>query len=136
MDISSQLNIKPLYRISGTPENFLTALRHFTWGFKPDLEQKWRNLYQGDLLFFHSTVEHSKFLRNPPSCLIGFGIVGNNFYFDRTPLWIDEKLDGLSYPWRFSFSEIYLFSNIPVNDEWDSATLDKRETTEAVLSLL
>lgn len=131
MNIISQLNIKPLYKITGTPENFLTALRFFTWGFN-DVKY-WNNLLQGDLVFFHSKASDSKFLKKSISSIIGFGIVGNNFYFDSSPLWIDEKLDGKNYPYRFSFSEVYLFTNVPINDDWDSTTLNKIQNTSDII---
>ncbi len=134
MDIISQLNIKPLYKITGTPENFLTALRYFTWGFND--EKYWNGLLQGDIIFFHSKGADSKFLKKTPSSIIGLGIVGSNFYIDSVPLWIDEKLDDKKYPYKFSFSEIYLFSNIPINEDWDSTTLNKKENTISILQKL
>jgi hypothetical protein len=135
MNIVSQLSVKPIYKITGTAENFLTALRHFVWGFNNP--EDWNNLQQGDLIFFHSKAADSKFLKKTPSSIVGFGIVGNNFYLDRAPLWIDEKLDEKKqYPYKFSFSEIYMFSRIPISDDWDSTTLEKRENTVSILNLL
>ena len=134
MNIVSQLNIKPLYKITGTPENFLTALRFFTWGFNNATD--WNSLQQGDLIFFHSKASDSKFLKKSPSSVIGLGVVGNNFFMDSEPLWIDEKIDSKKYPYRFSFSEICLFSRIPINDDWDSTTLEKKESTTAILHKL
>jgi hypothetical protein len=136
MNISSQLDIKPLYRVTGTPENFLTALRHSLWGFNNEKVQSWNSLSPGDIMFFHSKGADSKFLSKPQSSIIGFGVVGDNFYFDQTPLWIDEIEDGKSYPHRFSFSEIYLFAEIPINDNWDSASLKKKENTVQLLNRL
>src|SRR5688572_9673977 len=115
MDIISQLNIKPIYKITGTPENFLTALRFFTWGFNEKNVNHWNKLQPGDLIFFHSTVD-SKFLKKATSSIIGLGIVGNDFYINSDPLWIDEKIDSKKYPYKFSFSEIYLFANILVSN--------------------
>jgi hypothetical protein len=134
MDLISQINVKPIYRVTGTPENFLTALRHFTWGFNN--VNDWNNLQQGDLIFFHSKASDSKFLKKSPSCVVGMGIVGNNFFIDATPLWIDEKIDEKKYPYRFSFSEVCVFSEIPINDDWDTSTLNKMENTVAVINRL
>lgn len=36
MRLSALQNVKSIYRVTGTPENFLTALRHSTWGFKDE----------------------------------------------------------------------------------------------------
>ncbi|MEJ0031040.1 MAG: MazG-like family protein [Bacteroidota bacterium] len=134
MDVISQVDIKPIYRVTGTPENFLTALRYFTWGFnnQPD----WKRLYPGDLIFFHCKGSDSKFLKSIRPGILGMGIVGTNFFEDSTPLWIDEKLEGKTYPYRFSFSEICMFSDVPINDDWDSTTLKKEETTKQVLRKL
>jgi hypothetical protein len=136
MDISSQISIKPLYKITGTPENFLTALRFFIWGFNEANSKHWNSLQPGDIIFFHSKATDSRFLKKSPSSIIGLGIVGSNFYMDSAPLWIDEKIDDKKYPYKFSFSEIFLFSNIPVNDDWDSTTLNKQENTIQILNKL
>lgn len=134
MNITSQLNIKPLYRITGTPENFLTALRFFTWGFN-DVKH-WNNLLPGDIIFFHSKGSDSKFLKKSKSCIIGFGVAGDSFFIDSKPLWIDEFEDGKSYPYKFHFSEMYFFSEVPINDDWDSTSFKKREDTVQILGRL
>jgi hypothetical protein len=131
MDVVSQIDIKPIYRVTGTPENFLTALRYFTWGFNNQTD--WRRLYPGDLIFFHCKGSDSKFLKSSTPSVVGMGIVGTNFFEDATPLWIDEKLEGKTYPFRFSFSEICMFSHVPINDDWDSTTLQKEDPTRQIL---
>jgi hypothetical protein len=134
MNILSQSDIKKIYRVSGTPENYLTALRFKVWGFNIDNKNHWDKLLPGDIIFFHSKGSDSKFISNPKSCIIGFGVVGNNFYVSDEHLWIDEKLDGKSYPYRFAFSEMFFFSDIPINDDWDSTSLDKSETTRQIIN--
>jgi len=134
MDILTQANIKAIYKVTGTPENFLTALRFKVWGFNKENQKHWKKLLPGDIIFFHSKGEHSKFIKKPQPSVLGFGVVGNNFFEDPEPLWIDEKLDGKSYPYKFSFSEIYLFTDIRVNDEWDSTSLEKLDATRSVIS--
>jgi len=133
MDILSQANIKAIYRVTGTPENFLTALRYKVWGFNKENENHWKKLLPGDIIFFHSKGADSKFLKRPRSCVIGFGVVGNNFFEDSVPLWIDEKIESKTYPFKFSFSEVYLFADININDDWDSTSLEKSETTQQVI---
>jgi hypothetical protein len=136
VNLQTQKDIKAIYRVTGTPENFLTALRYSVWGFNPERKKDWQKLMPGDIIFFHSKSSDSQFLPHPPSCIIGFGVVGNNFYEDDIPLWIDEKLENKHYPYKFSFSEVYLFSPIPINDEWDSTTLNKVENTIGILKKL
>ena len=137
MDIITQANIKAIYRVTGTPENFLTALRFKVWGFNPDRKKDWQKLLPGDIIFFHSKGSDSKFIKRPQSCVVGFGVVGNNFFEDSKPLWIDEKIENKIYPFKFSFSEVYLFADIKINDDWDSTTLEKFENTEkTILKLL
>ena len=136
MNILSQTNIKAIYRVTGTPENFLTALRYKVWGFNHENQTHWKKLQPGDIIFFHSKGSDSKFLRKPKSGIIGFAVVGNHFYFNETKLWIDEKIDNKKYPFRFTFSELYLFSSIPINDDWDSTSLDKEEVTKQIVGTL
>lgn len=133
MNILSQANIKAIYRVTGTPENFLTALKFKVWGFNKENEKHWKKLLPGDIIFFHSKGTDSKFIKRPQSCILGFGVVGNNFFEDSKPLWIDEKIDNKSYPFKFSFSEVYLFTNIKINNDWDSTSLDKFEVTHQVI---
>jgi hypothetical protein len=123
--------------VTGTPENFLTALRFSVWGFNKENQGHWKKLLPGDIIFFHNKGADSKFVKHPMPCIVGFGVVGNEFFEDSEALWIDEKIDGKSYPFKFSFSEIYLFNDIKVDDEWDSTSFDKFEPTkEAVFRLL
>lgn len=136
MNILSQADIKKIYRVSGTPENYLTALRYKVWGFNRENKLKWEKLLTGDIIFFHSKGGDSKFLTSSKSCIVGFGVVGNNFFEDEKPLWIDEKLDSKSYPFKFSFAEMFFFSEIPITDEWDSTSLDKAENTRQIINLL
>jgi hypothetical protein len=133
MNLFTQANIKAIYRITGTPENFLTALRYKVWGFNSEKKKDWQKLMPGDIIFFHSKGSDSKFIKRPQSCVLGFGVVGNDFYEDTEPLWIDEKIDNKTYPYKFKFSEVYLFADIKVNSDWDSTSLDKFENTEKVI---
>lgn len=136
MNLRDAIGFKSVYRITGTPENFLTALRSKTWGFNDNQENNWRNLQPGSIIFFHSKKSDSYFIKNAPSCVIGFGVVGSNFFIDSSPLWIDEYNEGKSYPYRFKFSEIYLFSQIEINDDWDSTSSAKKDNTTAIIKKL
>ena len=129
-------DIKSIFRVTGTPENYLTALRASTWGFKKDLESRWKSLHTGDIIFFHSSKSSSHFLNKNEleSRVIGFGVVGEKFFIGTNPLWIEEfEENRVIYPYRFNFSEIYFFADVSLNETWDSQSLKKKESTAAVL---
>ena len=137
MRLGALRDLKAIYRVTGTPENYLTALRSSTWGFKddPKLRKYWANLQPGDIIFFHA-AQKSEFLkaRDLDSRVVGFGVVGNNFFEGREPLWIEEFNERrVIYPWRFHFSEIYLFADIPALGDWDSQNHSKHENTCALI---
>jgi hypothetical protein len=141
MRLSALQDTKAIYRVTGTPENYLTALRSSTWGFKddPKLLSQWKKLQPGDVIFFHSSQSESRFLpaKELSSRVVGFGVVGNHFFTGTTPLWIEEFEAGqVIYPHRFHFSEIYLFADIPVGGDWDSQSLAKQANTAELLRRL
>jgi len=141
MRLSALQDTKAIYRVTGTPENYLTALRSSTWGFRdnPKLLSQWRKLQPGDVIFFHSSQAESRFLpaKDLSSRVVGFGVVGNHFFTGTTPLWIEEFAEGrVIYPHRFHFSEIYLFGDIPLTGDWDSQSLAKQANTAALLRRL
>jgi hypothetical protein len=141
MRLSALQDTKAIYRVTGTPENYLTALRSSTWGFRdnPRLLSQWTKLQPGDVIFFHSSQSESRFLptKELSSRVVGFGVVGNHFFTGTTPLWIEEFEEGrVIYPHRFHFSEIYLFADIPVAGDWDSQSLAKLAPTADLLRRL
>lgn len=141
MRLSALRDTKAIYRVTGTPENYLTALRSSTWGFRdnPKLLSQWTKLQPGDVIFFHSSQSESRFLptKELSSRVVGFGVVGNHFFTGTTPLWIEEFEEGrVIYPHRFHFSEIYLFADIPVAGGWDSQSLAKQAPTADLLRRL
>ena len=141
MRLSALQDTKAIYRVTGTPENYLTALRSSTWGFRdnPKLLSQWKKLQPGDVIFFHSSQSESRFLptKELSSRVVGFGVVGNHFFTGTTPLWIEEFEAGrVIYPHRFHFSEIYLFADIPVAGDWDSQSLAKQAPTADLLRRL
>jgi hypothetical protein len=141
MRLSALQDLKTIYRVTGTPENYLTALRSSTWGFKndPKLKSQWAKLQPGDIIFFHSSQSGSRFLKKTElsSKVVGFGVVGNNFFEGKEPLWIEEfEEKKVIYPWRFHFSEIYLFAEIPAFGDWESQNLSKTEHTRTLLKVM
>ena len=138
MRLSALQNVKAIYRVTGTPENYLTALRSSTWGFKDDprLRSQWKKLQPGDIIFFHSSQSGSRFLRKNElsSKVVGFGVVGNHFFEGEEPLWIEEFEERkVIYPWRFHFSEVYLFAEVPPIEGWQTQNLSTAEATRNVL---
>jgi hypothetical protein len=100
---------------------------------------QWTKLQPGDVIFFHSSQSESRFLptKELSSRVVGFGVVGNQFFTGTTPLWIEEFEEGrVIYPHRFHFSEIYLFADIPVAGDWDSQSLAKQAPTADLLRRL
>lgn len=141
MRLSALQDTKAIYRVTGTPENYLTALRSSTWGFRdnPRLISQWSKLQPGDVIFFHSSQSESRFLpaKELSSRVVGFGVVGQHFFTGTTPLWIEEFDEArVIYPHRFHFSEIYLFADIPLTGDWDSQSLAKQAPTAALLRRL
>jgi hypothetical protein len=136
MNFNGQIEKRGVYRVTGTPENFLTALRSLTWGFNsnPRLKNEWKKLLPGDIVFFHSKIGGSLFQAAWRSCVIGFGVVGNQFFESNEKLWIDEEQPGISYPYRFKLSEVYLYADISVNDDWSADTFEKKEATIRIIN--
>ena len=136
MLIKDNLNNKSIFRITGTPENFLTALRNGVWGFNEKNKKGWEKLNSGDIIFFHSKGGDSFFLQNPIPSIIGFGVVGDYFYEDADKLWIDEFINNSTYQYRFTFSEFYFYADIPLDESWDSTSLKKRDNTSNIINNL
>jgi hypothetical protein len=140
MRLSALQDTKAIYRVTGTPENYLTALRSSTWGFRdnPRLLSQWTKLQPGDVIFFHAQ-SLSRFLKDKDlsSRVVGFGVVGNHFFTGTSPLWIEEFEAGrVIYPYRFHFSEVYFFADIPVAGDWDSQSLVKQANTADIIKRL
>jgi hypothetical protein len=72
-----------VYRLTGNPENFITAATGGFWGLKEDLHTEWSKLVENDLLLFHASI-HSSYRADTLSTVIGWARVGQ--IQDRTPL--------------------------------------------------
>lgn len=81
--------------LSGSLENWETALNHKKWGVKPNLEKSWYRLEEGDALAFYVT--------KPVKGIIGFGKVKKKLQ-ENYPLWKDEiRSNKVVYPYRWLF---------------------------------
>lgn len=95
--------------LSGSPENWETALEGNIWGVREgSLKKLWVNISNGDILFFYCL--------SPISGVIGFGKCQARFKQDK-PLWPDEIRESkVIYPYRWQFELIYVLPKY----EWNS----------------
>jgi hypothetical protein len=126
MLVSDIIDKKGLYRFTGPPENWLTAIKFMTWGLNKKNENKWKEIQPGDLFILHST-KSNRFSNSKPS-FIGFSIVGSNFSIKDNLLWIEEQESKKNiWPYLVPFSEIYLYSELPNPSTWESPNLISNE---------
>ncbi|MDD5430943.1 MAG: hypothetical protein PHP03_01845 [Candidatus Pacebacteria bacterium] len=104
------INKKKLYKFTGPPENWVTAIKFMTWGLEEKYRNQWKNIMPGDIFLMHSTSTNTR-VEGAISAVIGFGIVGINPTIKNTPLWLEEIEKNINkWPLLVPFSEIYLFS--------------------------
>lgn len=107
-----ELSERQLYKFTGPPENWLTAIKFMTWGLEEKYLARWQEIEPGDIFLMHSTSTHT-LVKGAPSSVIGFGVVSSEFSKKDSPLWlreIDERKN--IWPLLVPFSEIYLFSEL------------------------
>jgi len=87
--------------LSGTVENWETALEDNIWGIKEgNLKKLWEKMSYGDILFFYCL--------SPVSGVMGFGKCQAKFKQDK-PLWPDEmRENNVIYPYRWQFESLYV----------------------------
>ncbi len=136
MDLASVLNTKNLFRFTGPPEHWLTAVKFMTWGLEEDLRDRWMRIRPGDIFFIHST-QNSEF-KNARSGIIGLGVIGPDFSEKKNPLWFYETANKVNrWPLLVPLSEIYLFNELPSPDMWENpSTNNIPETTRLIDQLL
>ena len=57
MDIGSALKTKNLFRFTGPPEHWLTAVKYMTWGLEDHLKDRWSKIRPGDIFFIFLVFE-------------------------------------------------------------------------------
>src|SRR3989344_6022783 len=123
IDVPSLLKTKALYRFTGPPEHWLTAIKYMTWGLELDLKERWKKIQTGDIFFIHSTGSQSSAFPNAASGIIGIGVVGFNFSMKNNYLWHYEIKNAVNrWPLLVPLTEIYLFSELPNPARWGSPT--------------
>lgn len=135
MDFDSVLRAKNFFRFTGPPEHWLTAVKYMTWGLEEHLRERWMRIRPGDIFFIHSTQKSA--FKNAKSGIIGLGVVGPDFSEKSNPLWlyeIEQKVN--RWPLLVPISEIYLFSELPATNTWDSPTPGNISATEKLVDKL
>lgn len=103
---------RQVFRFTGPPENWITAIKFMTWGLEEKHLAPWQKIEAGDIFFMHSTSTNT-FVKGAPSAVIGFGVVSPDFKRKDGPLWLEEiENHENKWPLLVPFSEIYLFSEL------------------------
>ena len=102
-----------VWRITGPPENFITAITRGYWAVNEHNRKLWENkLTPGDTILFHSTKKCS-YSSKVKSAIIGYGVVGNQLFEKNELWWIQETEDNQNYwPYVFDLKNVYLFSEL------------------------
>lgn len=114
-DIRDALRSRPIRKLTGPPEHWLTTLVSGFWGLTEDWEGQWKALTPGDVCLFHSTdVAWAPLMRPKPRLtkgVIGFGVV-KGVRRKSEPVWIQEIEQGKVWPLLVDFSETRWFGKI------------------------
>lgn len=102
-----------IWRFTGNPENWITALQKQAWALNENNKSLWENhIEPGDVVLFHSTKK-SDFTKNAESAVIGFGYIGSKLYKKDELWWIQEiESNELIWPYVVPFESMYFYSNI------------------------
>lgn len=130
-----------IYRFTGNPENWITAISHQAWALNENNKGLWeKGLKEGDVVIFHSTAKSDFKGIKPRSSIIGFGYVGDGKYvkFSHDLWWYQEKRDKENYwPYVVPLKEIYLFSNTTnIDFEKDISEKNDEEVINNIEQLL
>lgn len=137
MQLDSIWNTKQFFRFTGPPEHWLTAVKFMTWGLEEKYKDRWKDIESGDIFFIHSTGSGSSEFSNAVSGIIGLGVIGPDFSIKNNPLWYYEhEHNENKWPLLVPLSEIYLFSELPPINSWESPLPSNRKETEKLLSSL
>lgn len=137
MDFNTLLKSKNVYRFTGPPEHWLTAIKFMTWGLNDGLKDSWAKIRPGDIFFIHSTGSNSSAFKNAKSGIIGLGVIGPDFSKKDGLLWYDEVLNSQNkWPYLVPLSEIYLFSELPAVNSWQNPSPTNKDATAKLINLL
>jgi len=112
-------------------DDWLTAIQHYAIQMDEDHEQRWRSVFEGDVVFFHSTQSIKiEGLDSFASGIIGIGIVsGHETKTD--PWWNDEVNGDSEYPYLVTFERVFIGDD-PSAGGADSTVLSEIDLTTPV----
>jgi len=135
MDFTPLLDSKGFFRFTGPPEHWLFAVKYMTWGLEDKYKPNWQRIQPGDIFFIHSTA--NSYFPNAKSGIIGLGVVGSNFQIKNDVRWLRELKEQRNiWPLLVPFSEIYLFSQLPLIQSWEPPNLSNEAQTKNLIDAL
>jgi hypothetical protein len=101
-----------IWRFTGNPENWITAIGKNAWALNENNKSLWINqIAPDDIILFHSTRK-SDYSKDAVSCVIGFGTVSEGLIEKSELWWPQEVRDNTNYwPYVVPLKEIYLYSD-------------------------
>lgn len=125
-----------VWRFTGNPENWLTALEKKAWALNDNNLNNWQKIKKGDVVIFHSTAK-SDFHKKAKTAVIGFGYVGGGSY-EKDELWWIQEIDDKENHWRYvvPLDEIYTYSDISKIDFTKPIQQKSREEVVAEIDIL
>lgn len=106
-----------------------------TWGLEDKYKANWQRIEPGDIFFIHST--RNSYFPNAKSGIIGLGVIGSNFQVKNDLRWLRELKEKRNiWPLLVPFSEIYLFSELPLVQSWDAPDLSNESMAKTLIDAL
>jgi hypothetical protein len=117
-----------IWRFTGNPENWITAVSISNWALNENNKSLWENhITPGDIILMHATKK-SDFHPDAESSVIGIAFVGEGLYIKSDFWWVQEIRDKQNYwPYVVPLKEIYIFSdtsNLDINTPVDKKILN------------
>ena len=118
-----------VYTFTAPPDYWLTSLRYRAVSFEADNQNRWENMSEGDLAFFHSRAEPGNpEIQSQDAGFIGVGIIGKSFT-NSEDWWWDENQGDQLFPYIVGFKRLFLTNSLSSIDE--SSTISE-ETNEQI----
>jgi len=118
-----------IYRVTGPPENFITAMSIGYWALNEKNIAIWDNLHSGDILLFHSTRK-SGYSNTVPSAIVGYARVGSTKFKKSERWWVQEiDNDEIIWPYAFSLDHICLLQDLSEKIDLTKGIHQKSTTT-------
>jgi hypothetical protein len=117
-----------VYRVTGPPENFITAMTIGYWALNEHNVGIWENLARGDVLLFHSTRK-SGYSNAVQSAVIGYARVGSK-KFRKSENWWVQEIDKNENIWPYAFSVDHICLLQDLSDKIDlTKGIDKKPSS-------